>query len=173
MKTFSLSRYVPLILACVAEFETIYRSVNTYSHLAPTAVHGNAEHMTVSEVTEAARPILRSLHTAQIAHWAGLFRERTKGGRSATDVSEIARAAVAGAVDVLLLDIDATLHGTIDEETGALQVMDGSSAKTYDVSDQIAAMVVRKGGRVIGLRKADMPQPNSPLAAIYRFVPGA
>ena len=166
-------RDVPLILACVAEFETIYRSVNTYSHLAPTAVRGNAEHMTVSEITEAARPILRSLHTAQIAHWTGLCQERAKDGRSATDVSEIARAAVAGAVDVLLLDIDATLHGTVDEETGALQVTDGSSATTYDVADQIAATVVRKGGRVIGLRKADMPQPNSPLAAIYRFVPGA
>ena len=33
-------------------------------------------------------------------------------GRSSTDITKIARAAVAGAVDVLLLDIDATLHGT-------------------------------------------------------------
>ncbi len=166
-------RDVPIILVCVAEFEAIYRSVNTYPHLAPTAVLGNAEHMTVSEITEAARPILRSLHTAQIAHWIELCRERAKDGRSSTDVAGIARAAVAGAIDVLLLDIDARLHGILDEETGALQVTDSPSATSYDVVDQIAATVIQKGGRVIGLRKADMPQPNSPLAASYRYAPGS
>lgn len=129
--------------------------------------------MTVSEIAEAARPILRSLHIAQIAHWIELCRERAKDGRSSTDITKIARAAVAGAVDVLLLDIDATLHGTLDEETGALRVTDSPSATSYDVADQIAATVIQKGGRVIGLRKADSPQPNSPLAAIYRYVPGA
>ena len=59
------------------------------------------------------------------------------------------------------------MHGTLDEETGALQVTDSPSATSYDVADQIAATMIQKGERVIGLRKADMPQRNSPLAAIY------
>jgi hypothetical protein len=163
-------RRTPLILACVAEFEQIYRTVNSYPHLAGEAVRGNPDHLTDGALAEAARPILRNTHAAAVAHERELYGHRGQSGRASSDLSTIAHAAVAGAVEMLMVDIDAVTLGTYDDTTGKLSLSAGPAGKgTYDVTDAIAAVVLRNGGRVVGVRKADLPDQNSPVAATYRY----
>jgi hypothetical protein len=163
-------RRTPLILACVAEFEQIYRTVNTYAHLAAEAVRGNPDHLTDGALAEAARPILRNTHAAAIAAERDLYAKRGQTGRALSDLSTIGHAAVAGAVEMLMVDIDAVTLGAYDEETGKSTLSSGPAGKgTYDVTDAIAATVLRNGGRVVGVRKADLPDQNSPVAAVLRY----
>jgi hypothetical protein len=161
-------KHGPLILAGVAEFEAIYRSVNSYPHLTAGAVRGNAEHMTAAELAEAARPVLREQHAAEIGRLAALFRERTGAGRTLTDLADIGRAAAAGGIDTLLVDIDSEVPGHYDEATGAVRFADAPGPDSHDVADDIVRTVIGHGGRVIGLRREDMPD-GAPVAAILRF----
>lgn len=162
-------RDIPLVLAAVDEFSTIYRSVNSYEHLAAETIKGNPDRLSAGELAELARVIMQRLHAARIGALTEQYRTREKQGRAGADLAQVARAAAQGAIDTLLVDIDSVIDGTLDETTGAITVAKGASADTYDIVDEVAGLVLRFGGRAIGLRQADLPVATSPVAAIYRY----
>lgn len=162
-------RDIPLVLATVDEFDTIYRSVNSYEHLAVETIKGNPDRLSAGELAELARPVVQRLHAARIGALTEQYRTCEKQGRAGADLAQVARAAAAGAVDTLLVDIDSVIDGTLDETTGTISVAKGASADTYDIVDEVAGLVLRFGGQAIGLRQADLPVATSPVAAIYRY----
>ena len=106
---------LPLILAASQPMAALYRSVNTYPHLVPEREHGNPETSSDSELAEAARAILDDVYAQQLADLAVVFDERRSQGRTAVDISDVARLATIGAVDTLMVDIDTTVPGSIDD----------------------------------------------------------
>ena len=90
-------------------------------------------------------------------------------GRSSSDLAHIARAVTVGAVDTLLFDIDGAVYGSVDEQTGAIQIEDEASGLSYDIVDEVMGRAILFGGRVVGVRQADLPDRNSPVAALLRY----
>ena len=62
----------------------------------------------------------------------------------------------------------ADMPGTIDDETGALELAKSASSQTYDVVDEVSARTFGHGGDVLSVRAADLPG-DSPIAALLRF----
>jgi hypothetical protein len=60
-----------------------------------------------------------------------------------------------------------SLRGTVDED-GGVHFADHASAASYDLLGEVAGRVIRTGGRVLGVRQADLPGGGS-LAAILRY----
>ena len=116
-----------------------------------------------------ARPLLQRLHASKIAGLSELYRTREKQGRASADLAQVAQAAAHGAVDTLLVDIDAVIDGTLDEASGAITRAGEASAETYDIADEITRLTLRFGGRAFGVGKRDLPDQNSPLAAMFRY----
>jgi hypothetical protein len=160
---------LPLILAATEGIAALYRTVNTYPHLAATRWPGNPEESSDADLATAVRTILDEVYAAQLADTAALFDQRASQGRAATDVSDIARLATMGAVDTLLVDIDGVVPGSIDEHTGAVTFTDEQDATTYGVIDEIARRVYLANGRVLAVRGDDIPG-GGPAAAILRYV---
>jgi hypothetical protein len=158
---------IPLILAAAEPLTSIYRSVNTYSHLANAVIEGNPELMSDGQLGERARTVLDGIYREEIAAWRSLFEERANQGRATTDISQAARAATFGAVQTLLVDIDEIIPGQLDP-SGAVIFAGQADPSNYDLVDEIAARVIATGGRVIGLRKNDIPRSEA-LAAILRY----
>jgi len=160
-------REVPLILAATAPLDAIFRSVNTYPHLAVEGIAGNPERASDAELAQAARGVLDALFRAELGRVRSLFDLRAGQGRATTDLAQAARAATFGAVDTLLVDVEEVVPGTIDDE-GRVALDDSPSARTYGVVDQIAARALAAGARVLGVRRTDVPGGGS-LAAILRY----
>ena len=158
---------IPLVLAATQPLAAIYRSVNTYSHLASATIAVSPGALTDAQLAERARPVLDGLYHDEIAAFANLFESRDKHGQATTDIAQAARAATYGAVETMLMDIDEVIPGKIDE-TGSVTFADRASADNYGVVDEIAGRVIMSGGRVLGVRKADIPGGKS-LAAILRY----
>ncbi|MBK1646081.1 hypothetical protein CKO25_15785 [Thiocapsa imhoffii] len=158
----------PLILASVESLDAIFRSVNTYPHLAATGIEGNPERLSAAELAAAARPILDALYRSEIAAWNALYSQRVNEDRATSDIARVARAATYGAVQSLLVDMDRVVHGTVDETDGTVTLADEASADTYGVIDEIARRVLLTGGEVLSVRGADLPEEH-PLAAILRY----
>ena len=97
------------------------------------------------------------LHREAIAGWAKLFAAREAHGRATTDIAQAARAATFGAVESLLVDIDEAVPGTVDEATGAVTFADHAGAVSYGVVDEIARRVILAQGKVLAVRKDDIP----------------
>lgn len=68
------------------------------------------------------------------------------------DVATIGRAAVTGAVDVLVYDFVVDILGRIDNTTGEVTFADEGSADAYDLLSRIAMKVLAAGGEVIAVR---------------------
>jgi hypothetical protein len=150
---------VPLVLASVESLGAIYRSVNTYPHLATQGIEGNPERLSDAELASAAREILDGLYQAEIADWQALYRTRLHEDRATTY----------GAVSSLLVDMDQAVHGTVDEADGSVTLADSAGAETYGVADEVARRVLASGGEVLAVRADEMPEPGKPVAAILRY----
>jgi hypothetical protein len=159
---------LPLILASTEPVDAIFRSVNTYPHLAAGGIPGSPEGRTDAELAAAARTVLDGIYAQELRDLAGLFETRASQDRTTIDTAEIARAATFGAVDTLFVDIDAVVPGVIDEETGAVTFVGAEGGTTYGVFDEVARRVLINGGRVLAVRAEDVPGAGHG-AAILRY----
>jgi Bacterial archaeo-eukaryotic release factor family 11 len=159
---------LPLIIAGSEPLASIFRSVSTYPHLARAVIPGNPDAMTDRELAEASRRVLDELYAAELGELRRLYEERVPQGRASDDLAAIARAATFGAVDSAFVDIDETVPGFVDEADGALTLDESDDAVNYGVVDEIARRVLLARGRVLAVRREDVPG-DGPAAAILRY----
>jgi hypothetical protein len=115
----------------IARSAPIRRSRRTASPSAPTR-------SPTSELASAAREVLDRHYAGEVDAAKELFQTRLGQRRATTDIGEAARAATNGAVELLLVDIDQVLPGTVDRRPRARSrwlrlPVPGS----YDVIDEI------------------------------------
>ncbi len=160
-------RDVPLILAAAEPLESIYRSVNSYPHLASTRIQGNAEKTSDGELADKARRILDELYEKQLGDLHDLFDERHSEGRVSFDVANSARDATFGMVDTLIVDIDSVVPGFVTED-GEVEFTEDDDGIAYGVVDEITRRVWINRGTVMAVRRDAVPGGGD-LAAILRY----
>jgi hypothetical protein len=160
--------HAPLFLAASDPMASIFRAVSTAAELQPGAIAGSPDRTADAALAAEARRGLDALYARDIADFHALFDRRRGEGRATTDLSDAARAAAFGAVDRMLVDIDATLPGTYDPATGAFTLAGHEGADSYGVVDAVAAQALATGARVLGVRQADIPG-QAGLAAVLRY----
>ncbi|MGF1658664.1 MAG: hypothetical protein ACFCUS_04495 [Rubrimonas sp.] len=158
----------PLILAANEPVAEIFRSVHSGAALVTEGFGGEIDRLTPLELAQRARPILDAAHASEIAALVDKRAQRENQGRATTDVSTAARAAARGAIETLMVDMDAVLPGAVDPESGAVSFAEGESAASYGVTDQIAMTALATGAQVLSVRAADLPE-GAVLAATLRY----
>jgi hypothetical protein len=161
-------RETPLILAATEPLEPIFRSVNSYPGLLAEGISTSPDDMSESALASAARSVLDGHYAARIETATALFHERVGSHRAITDLQAVARAATFGAVELLLVDIDEVVPGTVDETDGTVALATKPGAASYGVIDEITGRAILAGGKVLAVRRADMPD-GAAVAAILRY----
>ena len=161
-------RETPLILAATEPVGPMFRAINSYSGLLVEGISASPDSMSESALASAARSVLDGHYAARIEAATALFHERIGSHRAISDLQAIARAATFGAVDLLLVDIDEVMPGTVDETDGTVTRATKPSTASYDVFDEITGRVILASGRVLAVRRADMPD-GAAVAAILRY----
>ncbi len=159
---------VPLILAATEPIASIYRSVNTNPHLLAQDVPGNPETASDVELAASARIVLDDLYAGQLRDVQDVHGQRIAEGRALVDVAEIARAATFGAVETLLVDMDAAVPGEVDEQSGAVTFTPTADGDAQDLTDEIARRAWSSGARVLAVRAEEVPG-GGPAAAVLRY----
>jgi hypothetical protein len=162
---------LPLILAAAEPMDSIYRSVNHYPHLLEASLTGNPDAGSPAELAEGARRLLDDLYAEELRTIQETYQLRVSQRRASGDIADVARAATYGLVDTVLVDIDASVPGHLDEETGAITIDQADDAVNYGVVDEIARRVSLNGGKVLAVRRDDIPGDDSVVAAILRYTP--
>jgi hypothetical protein len=157
----------PLVLAAEEPMSSMFRSLNTYPRLADEMIEGNPDQVTDAELEDAAIPILDRLYSRELKAVIALYDE-LKPRRATTDVSYAAHAATAGAIEQLLVDLDAVIPGLVSDLDGSVTYSASDDAETYSVVDEVARRALSTGAKVMGARREELPD-RAPLAAILRY----
>ena len=159
--------HVPLILAAATDLDPAYRAVNTHPRLLEKGIAGHPEALGEQELSDRVREILDAHYANAIEEWNEKFGALRNQSLATTHLEGAALAATTASVETLHFDMDWTEEGTIDA-FGHLEHADEEGPGTYALVDEMAARVLRSGGTVRAVRRADLPA-DSPVAAILRF----
>ncbi|MCK8783610.1 hypothetical protein M0638_04345 [Roseomonas sp. NAR14] len=157
----------PLIVAAAEPMATIFHGVCSYPHLAEATIPGTADRTPDHELAAAARGILDQVYAAEIKALGETYAARAAQDRATCDLGRAARAATFGAVETLIVDMDAELPGRVDEN-GAVTLDAKADGVNYSVTDEIARRALLSGARVIAARRGDVPGGGE-LAAVLRY----
>jgi hypothetical protein len=161
-------RSEPLILACDEPLAVLYRSVNTYPSLHHAVLGGNPEERSADELSREAQAIVGEGLAARIAEAREAYAAKIGTGLATDNVEKLARAAVVGQIDTLMVELSAPVYGRIDSDTGAVERHEEASFDGYNILDKIAALTARYGGEVLALEPDQMPVEGQ-VAAVLRF----
>ena len=157
----------PLVLASSEQLEPAYRAVNTYPLLLEEGAGFNPSYREPAQLEARAWELLENRKEFDLSQWRELFGTRRSNGLATSGIRDVAVAATAAAVEELLFDVDSVIEGNVDE-FGGVRVGEAAEPPVYNVVDEIAARVLRSGGKVRGVRNDDLLD-GSPVAAMLRF----
>lgn len=158
---------VPLILAASQDLEPAYRAVNTHRVLLGKGIDAHPDSLSDGDLEQAAREILDAHEHRELEQWRERFGTLRAQKLATSSLRETAVAASTAAVDELLFDLGYEQEGAINEAGHITRAPDAGPG-TYAILDEIAARVLRSGGRVRAVRSTDLPD-GAPVAAVLRF----
>ena len=160
-------RETPLIVAAVDPLGHLYPHVNTYHRMAREQIRVSPDAVKDNELARLSVPVLDSVYAEDLSKAAQVFEQHSSSGRTATDLTDVARAATYGAVDTLFADMNDTRPGLIDDK-GHVSFAETDTADNYRLVDEVARRVIVNGGKVFAVRAGEVPGGRS-VGAILRY----
>lgn len=158
----------PLLLAGVDYVLLIYAEVSKYSNLMDQGITGNPDQLKAEELQEQAWPIMEPHFREAQERAAAKYREMLSKGLASHDIKEIITSADQGRVDSLFVASGVEVWGTINPETGKVQIHQEPQTGDEDLLDLAALRTLSNSGVVFVAPPEQVPD-EEPLAAVFRY----
>lgn len=165
---FSKPSGLPLVLVALSEHQSLFRRISQNPLLLGDGVAINPTVLKADELRKQVWQVLEPHYLARLAELKENFTTAQARQSGSCDLSDVARAAVAGRVGTLLIESERILPGIIDRSTGEIRSGNLSAPSVDDMLDDLAELVLTHGGEVVVVPRDRMPTTTG-LAAIYRF----
>lgn len=160
---------LPLILAALPEYHAAFHRLSHNRQMLDAGIEANPDALSDDELRQLAWQAMEPVYLRRLQLIIDRYGAARGAHRADDALPQVALAAVVGRVDVLLLERDREVPGSMDLATGVLQVSDAvDKAAPGDVLDDLAESVLQNGGEVIIVPPEQMPSTTG-LAAIYRY----
>lgn len=166
-KHFSRVNHLPLVLVALPEHQGTFRKVSSNHLLVSEGVAIGPGHLKAQELREKTFAVIEKLQHEFINSKISQIEAARSHGKGSTDLAEITKAAVAGRVGTLLVDVDKVIPGTISD-TGDIQPGDLSDPHVDDILDDLMELVFQADGEIHALPTGLMPV-DSGVAALLRY----
>jgi len=159
---------LPLIVAALAQHHAHFQDISHNPFLVPDGIKAHPDAISMDALRESAWQVMEPRFRARIAEFVDRFGAARARQLASADLSDIAAAAAAGRVETVLVEADRQVPGRLDAVSGRIGPADGADPEVDDLIDDVAELVLRRGGEV-WVVPADRMPTDSGLAAIYRF----
>lgn len=159
---------LPLILAALPEHHAMFREVSHNTQLLKEGININPDSLSEDELRTLSWELMAPTYIRRLAGFVDQFNAARDAQQATADLSDAARAAIAGRIRVLLLEADRQVAGRLNHQTGEIQFDDLNDPEVDDLLDDLGEHVLRTGGEVVMVPAERMPT-ESGLAAIYRY----
>lgn len=116
------------------------------------AVRGGSDTLRPDQIDDAIRASLSTINATRINTLVDDIGDGVARGLVATDIADIGKAAISGAVSTLVYDFTVDILGRLNAATGRV-IYDDSG---YDLLSRIAITVLDRGGEVIAVRPEEV-----------------
>ncbi|HUG80394.1 MAG TPA: hypothetical protein VML01_01940 [Bryobacterales bacterium] len=159
---------LPLILAALAEYHTPFRRLSHSPFLMDSGIEEDTSSLTTGQLGERAWAVVEPNYRERLRKLADAFEEAHSKGMGADDLAAVARAATESRVESLLVEAERQIPGCLDRRTGDITSSGLEDTRADDLLDDLAELVLSKGGQVVVVPTADMPTTTG-VAATFRF----
>jgi hypothetical protein len=159
---------LPLILAALPEHHPTFRAVSHNPMLVDGGIDVHPDALTLDELRERAWRVVEPRYRARIEALVDEFGAARARDLGDDDLGRVAAAILAGRVRTLLVEADRVVPGRVDEASAAIEPADLSHPAVDDVLDDLIALGVRTGARIVVVPPERMPTATG-VAAIYRY----
>jgi len=165
---FSEPTGLPLVLAALTDHHAEFRRVSHNPLLQSEAVGKNPWPLDADQLRADVWKVIEPQYVARLGKLIEDQQTATARQQASGDLSDVASAAVAGRVGVLLVEADREVPGRLDRTSGAITQDRLADPETDDLIDDIAEAVILTGGEVVVVPAGRMPTASG-LAATYRY----
>ena len=146
---------IPLVLAAAEPLASIYRSVNTYTHLVEATIEGSPEAMTEAELGERARASWMEFTAKSLRPGEAFSRlAPTRAGRPRT---LLRRPGPRPSAQSTRCWWTSRSHSRPDRRGRRHRFAEQANASNYDLVDEIATRVITTGGRSLAFGRPIFP----------------
>jgi len=155
----------PLVLACVDHYLPLYQSVTRYPNVFDTAVAGNPEHRSPTELHAAALQLIDSAedHPGMDRYRAGL-----SAGTTVAEIADVVTGAREGRIDTLLVTDVPPVWGRVAPDTASVSTSQRASIDDEDLIDRAVYDTLANGGEVFVTNTATLGTVTG-VAATLRY----
>lgn len=157
-----------LILAALPEHHGLFRSVSKNAMLMKDAIDVHPDAMSIDALRERAWQIIQPYYLERLSGFLDAYGAGAAKEQGSADLSDIAKAAVAGRVETLLIEAARMVPGQVDATSGAVTMGKLDDPGVDDLLDDLGELVLQNGGEVVMVPAERMPSKTG-AAAVYRF----
>jgi hypothetical protein len=161
----ALTDGTPLVVAGASPLLPLFREVCSHRGLFAEGVDGAVDDVGMDELEARTAGAVRRALDARDEALVEEFRRQLDGGLAVDILTRVAEAAVAGRVRRLLVADGRPLFGRVDRVTGEVTLHAGQTGpQDDDVLDDLAEIVLARGGEVLVLDHERMPGEAAAVA---------
>lgn len=160
---------MPVVLVGLAENLGSFRKANHNPYVLDQEVDIDPTSLTVAQLLDKTWPIVESVAAKRVQEEIERFNQAHGTGLANGDLNRTLAAILDGRVATLLVDAEKRVAGKVNREDRTIELSeDFSNPEVEDVLDDLAEMVLRRGGEVKVIPSQYMPT-DSGVASIYRY----
>jgi hypothetical protein len=158
----------PIILGGVLELHKYYLQANRDPDVVGEKIIGNLDKASFLVLHQECLAILNEMRLNRKNQTVSKIKEQRAYGRVLENLHEIAMAAIQGKVKSLMIANDVNVWGTINKTTGDINSFSKKniSIPEDDVLDDLAEVVLARGGEVVLCKQRDIPSSREAVALL-------
>lgn len=165
----SKQSHLPLLLVTLSEYQGKFRKLSNNSQLMEQGLSIDPSALTIDQLREKTWEIMEPVAAKRVQDAVANFKLAYGTGLAQTDLERSLHGILDGRVETLLVDADKRVAGRINVEARKIELLeDFSATDVEDILDDMAEMVLHRGGKVLVIPSQYMPS-DSGIASIYRF----
>lgn len=168
LENYSKVSNLPLILVSLAEHHAVFKRISRNPYLMEEGIKDSYDSFNLEQLRENVWKIIEPLYLKKTKVLVDSFGEAWAGSLGSNDLAQVARAALEGRVETLLVEANRIIPGKINIDTGRLEVGETKALDVGDILNDLAGLVYKHRGEVVVLPAERMPTDTG-IAAIYRY----
>jgi hypothetical protein len=167
LELYSRPSGLPLLLAALPEHHNLFYAVSRNPFLIRKSLDINPDALSLDELRQRAWQLILPHYLDRLSGLIERFGAAKPHDLGGDDLEQVALAAIAGRIEMLLIEAERRIPGTLDNSTGSIRLNAPDDSHVDDLLDDIGEQVLKTGGEVVIVPSERMPTQTG-LAAIYR-----